>query len=162
MRSHTRSPRETQNVNCLPTRPPLCFCFTHTPLQQAFGQMQIRPGRGDASDSGAVESVGPALVIVNISSVCRPCPRKNPRCGPTSVYRADFKVRVTEITTDSQINCLLPSCSLQSFFKPPPPPPRLNAAPPVLLSSPLHLRSGPLSGSLKPSAINKAYYGLLT
>lgn len=37
------------NVNCLLTRPPLYFA--HTPLEQPFGQMQIRPDREEASDS---------------------------------------------------------------------------------------------------------------
>ena len=51
--THTHTPHKVatrdSNVNCLLTSPPLYF--SHTPLEQAYGQMQIRPNGGDASDS---------------------------------------------------------------------------------------------------------------
>lgn len=84
---HTLAPQGTQNANCL-----LIFSFslshthTHTSmctpaLGQAFGQMQIRPGRGGVSDSvlgNPSGQLGQRLITVS----CLPCPHKSHAVDP--------------------------------------------------------------------------------
>lgn len=110
-----------------------------------------------------MESIGPASVVLyNCLLSAGPALVKATPWTHQCLPHKDFKVRVTEITTDSQINCLFPLHCPQSFFKPPP---RLFSFSPRLLflsSSPLLFKSVPLSGRVKARAINKAYYGLLT
>lgn len=90
--THTHLPLGTQMQ--IATRPSLYF--SHTPLEQAFGQMQIRPERRDAADSvlwnpsgwlrviayNCLLSAGPALVKA---------PPRTHQCLP----HKNFKERVT-------------------------------------------------------------------
>lgn len=99
--SHAGGPhtRATRDAKCkLP--PHIQFLTrTHTharapALGQAFGQMQIRPGRGGVSDSVLGNPSG-GLGQWLITASCLPCPHKQPRCGPTSVYHTKTSKRAS-------------------------------------------------------------------